>query len=35
MNAKVIQQRRTVPRIFASNSINRIEYMECTQGDIA
>jgi hypothetical protein len=35
MNAKVIQQGRTVARILASDSINRIQYMQCTQGDIA
>jgi hypothetical protein len=35
MNAKVIQQGRTMARILASNSINSIQYMKCTQGYVA
>jgi hypothetical protein len=34
MDAKVIEQGRTVARILASDSINRVQHMECTQGDI-
>jgi hypothetical protein len=35
MNAKVIQQGRTVARILASNSIHCIQYMQRTQGYVA
>jgi hypothetical protein len=35
MYAEVIQQGRTVARILAGDSINRIEHMQCAQGDIA
>jgi hypothetical protein len=34
MNAKMIEQGRAVARILACNSINCIEYMQRTQGDI-